>query len=78
MAATKDQWRLLKRCCDNEVPVFVLTGTDRCAMAALHAYMEEAVRLGCDPVFVADLRGNVIPDFETFQKEEQEKVKLPD
>ena len=40
--------------------------------------MEEAVRLGCDPAFLADLRGNVIPDFETFQKEEQEKVKLPD
>ena len=38
MAATKDQRKLLNRCVMNEIPVFVLTGTDRCAMAALRAY----------------------------------------
>ena len=44
MAATKDQRRLLNRCVLNEIPVFVLTGTDQCALAALKAYAEEAKR----------------------------------
>ncbi|MDO4756577.1 MAG: hypothetical protein Q4A54_09545 [Parabacteroides sp.] len=78
MAATKDQRKLLNRCVLNEIPVFVLTGTDSCAMAALRAYAEEAVRQGCNMDFIEDLEGNVIPDFQTFQMEESEKVKLPD
>ena len=40
MAATKDQRKLLNRCVMNEIPVFVLTGTDRCAMAALRLGMQ--------------------------------------
>lgn len=78
MAATKDQRKLLNRCVLNEIPVFVLTGTDQCAMAALRAYAEEARRLGCNQDFIEDLEGNVIPDFQAFQTEEAEKVKLPD
>ena len=78
MAATKDQRRLLNRCVLNEIPVFVLTGTDQCALAALKAYAEEAKRLGCNTEFIEDLEGNVIPDFEAFQEQEPEKVKLPD
>ncbi|MBE6280598.1 MAG: hypothetical protein E7095_00830 [Bacteroides sp.] len=78
MAATKDQRKLLNRCVMNEIPVFVLTGTDQCALAALRAYAEEARRLGCNLDFIEDLEGNVIPDFYTFQSEEPEKVKLPD
>lgn len=62
----------------NEIPVFVLTGTDQCALAALRAYAEEARRLGCNLDFIEDLEGNVIPDFQVFQAEEPEKVKLPD
>ena len=78
MAATKDQRKLLNRCVMNEIPVFVLTGTDQCALAALRAYAEEARRLGCNLDFIEDLEGHVIPDFYTFQSEEPEKVKLPD
>ena len=78
MAATKDQRKLLNRCVLNEIPVFVLTGTDKCAMAALRAYAEESRRLGCNTDFIEDLEGNVIPDFQAFQDEEPEKVKLPD
>lgn len=78
MAATKDQKKLLNRCLLNEVPVFVLTGTDACALAALKAYATEARRLGCNPEFIADLEGNVIPDFHDFQAEEKDSVKLPD
>ena len=76
MAATKDQKKLLSRCLLNEVPVFVLTGTDACAMAALNAYAEEAHRLGCNTDFIADLESNVIPDFRDFK--EKGNVKFPD
>ena len=78
MAATKDQRKLLNRCVLNEIPVFVLTGTDQCALAALKAYAEEAKQLGCNTDFIEDLEGNVIPDFQAFQEQEPEKVKLPD
>ena len=78
MAATKDQRKLLKRCVMNEIPVFVLTGTDKCALAALRAYAQEARRLGCNNDFIEDLEGNVLPDFKVFQEEKPEKVKLPD
>lgn len=78
MGATKDQRKLLNRCVMNEIPVFVLTGVDACAMAALRAYAKEARDLGCDNEFIHDLTTNVIPDFESFQLQEAEKVKLPD
>jgi hypothetical protein len=78
MAATKDQRKLLNRCVMNEIPVFVLTGTDRCAMAALRAYAEAARQMGCSEAFVEDLECNVLPDFRDFQAQEPEKVKLPD
>ena len=78
MTATKDQRKLLNRCVMNEIPVFVLTGTDRCAMAALRAYAEAARQMGCSDEFVEDLECNVIPDFRDFQLQEPEKVKKPD
>ena len=78
MAATKDQRRLLNRCIVDDVPVFVLTGTDACAMTALMAYAAEARALGCSADFIRDLETNVIPDFRDFQRDEPEKVRLPD
>lgn len=78
MAATKDQRKLLNKCIMDEIPVFVLTGTDACALAALKAYEEEARRLNCKPSFIEDLQGNVFPDFRDFQMQEPDKVKLPD
>ena len=78
MTVTKDQRKLLNRCVMNEIPVFVLTGTDRCAMAALRAYVEAARQMGCSDEFVEGLELNVLPDFRDFQLQEPEKVKLPD
>ena len=46
MAATKDQRKLLNRCVMNEIPVFVLTGTDACALTALMAYAAQARATG--------------------------------
>ena len=78
MTATKDQRKELNRCVVNEIPVVVVTGTDRCAMAALRAYAEAARQMGCTEEFVEDLELNVLPDFRDFQAQEPEKVKLPD
>ena len=78
MTATKDQRKLLNRCVLNEIPVFVLTGTDQCAMAALRAYAEAAKQMGCSEEFVEDWECNVITDFRYFQLQEPEKVKLQD
>lgn len=78
MAATKDQRRLLCRCIENEIPVFVLTGIDACALAALTAYVKAAEENMCTEEFIRDLKENILPDFETFQKEEPNLVKLPD
>lgn len=78
MAATKDQRRLLNRCVENEIPVFVLTGIDACAMTALMTYAAQARSLGCSKEFIDDLEKNVIPDFRDFQEQEKEKVKIPD
>ena len=78
MTATKDQRKLLNRCVVNVIPVFVLTGTDRCAMAALRAYAEAARQMGWTEEVVEDLELNVLPDFRDFQAQEPEKVKLPD
>lgn len=78
MAATKDQRRLSNRCIENEIPVFVLTGTNKCVMAALNAYLEEARKIGCNACFLSDLESNIILDFCDFQSQEPEKVKIPD
>lgn len=78
MSATKDQKKLLARCLENEIPVFVLTGTDLLAIESLKAYIQEAQRQGCNPQFIKDLQENILPDFQDFQAQEPEKVKLPD
>ena len=78
MAATKDSKKLLIRCLTQEIPVFVLTGSDKCAMAALNAYLAEAKRLGCVPEFIKDLETNVLPGILMIFRTEPEKIKLPD
>lgn len=78
MISTKDQRKLLNHCLINEVPVFVLTGTDACAMAGLKAYAEEAKRLRCKTEFVEDLETNILPDFRDFQSDEPDQIRLPD
>ena len=78
MSATKDQKKLLARCLENEIPVFVLTGTDALAIGALTAYINEARHMGCHEDFIHDLETNILPDFRDFQTQEPDKVKIPD
>lgn len=67
----------MHKCMHAEIPVFVLCGTDACAIESLRAYYRIAEEKGCTPEFLNDLH-LLIVDFERFQSEEAEKVKLPD
>lgn len=60
-----------------EIPVFVLCGNDSCAIESLKEYYRIAKEKGCSPEFLDDLH-LLIVDFERFQLEESEKIKLPD
>lgn len=73
----KDQRRLLNKCMHAEIPVFVLCGSDACAVEALREYWGIAKQKGCSQSFLDDLQ-LLIDDFELFQKEEPELVKVPD
>lgn len=73
----KDQRRLLHKCMHAEIPVFVLCGSDACAVESLKAYYKIACEKGCTADFLDDLQ-LLINDFELFQCEEPEKIGLPD
>lgn len=73
----KDQRRLLHKCMHAEIPVFVLCGSDACAIEALEEYYRIAKNKGCSKEFLDDLQ-LLINDFQNFGKEEPEKISLPD
>ncbi len=73
----KDQRRLLHKCMHAEIPVFVLCGSDSCAVEALEEYYEIARKKGCSVEFLEDLQ-LLIDDFKLFQTQEPEKVNIPD
>lgn len=73
----KDQKKLLHKCMYAEIPVFVLCGSDSCAIEALKEYYRIAKEKGCSSEFLDDLH-LLILDFEHFRQEEAEKIKLPD
>ena len=73
----KDQKRILHKCLLNDIPAFVITGTDVCAVETMKQYYKIAKANGCSDEFLEDLL-LAIEDFKIFQNEEPEKVKLPD
>lgn len=73
----KDQKKLLIKCLGNEIPAFVICGTDICALETLQHYYQVALRNECNPAFLEDLK-LMIEDFKQFQEEEPDKVKRPD
>lgn len=73
----KDQRKLLFKCVENEIPAFVLCGTDKLAVRVLEAYCQLAKEENCSELFINDLK-LLINDYIQFQKEEPEKIKLPD
>ena len=73
----KDQKRLLHKCLLEDIPAFVICGTDICSVQAMEAYYQIAVEKGCNSNFLEDLK-LAIEDFKAFQCEEPEKVKIPE
>ena len=73
----KDQKKLLIKCLKDEIPAFVICGTDICSVRTMDQYYEYANEAGCNEDFLEDLL-LYIEDFKQFQKEEPEKIKLPD
>lgn len=73
----KDQKRILHKCLLNDVPAFVIAGTDVCAVESMQCYYKIAKAKGCSKEFLEDLL-LAIEDFKAFQKEEPETVRLPD
>lgn len=74
----KDQKKLLIKNLHNEVPVFVLVGTDLCAIRTLEAYMCQAKELNCNTDFIQDME-MVLREFKAFSKDEGKLLmKKPD
>ena len=73
----KDQRKLVTKCLMNDIPAFVLCGTDINALEALRAYERLAEKNGSSAAFLLDLQ-ELIQDFEEYQAEEPESVKIPD
>ena len=73
----KDQHQVLHKCLTEDVPAFVLTGQDVCAIVTLKAYLEIAIQKGCSLEFTNDMV-LVLREFERFQHDEPQKVKIPD
>ena len=51
----KDQHQVLHKCLTEDVPAFVLTGKDVCAIETLKAYLEIAIQKGCSLEFTNDM-----------------------
>ena len=54
-----------------------VTGKDVCAIATLKTYLQTAIEKGCSDEFINDMV-LVLREFERFQNEEPQKVKIPD
>lgn len=73
----KDQKKLLHKCLIDDIPAFVICGTDICSIETMETYYKIAKEKGCSSEFLSDLE-LAIEDFKLFQEQESEKVKLPD
>ena len=62
---------------EEDIPAFVICGTDICSVQAMEAYYHLAVEKCCNSNVLEDLK-LAIEDFKAFQCEEPEKVKIPD
>jgi len=72
----KDQKALLIKCIANEIPAVVISAKDINSVPTLLVYMEQAKKNGCSPEFIKDF-SEVLNGFISFQKDEAEKVEIP-
>ena len=69
----KDQKRLLHKCLLEDIPAFVICGTDICSVQAMEAYYQIAVEKGCNSNFLEDLTLAI----EDFNVRNLKKLKYP-
>jgi hypothetical protein len=60
-----------------EIPIFVLIAKDVCAVAALNEYFNTCDQDGCSQEHLIGIRQR-IEEFETWQIEHPDQVKIPD
>lgn len=78
MRVMKDQKKLLIKNMSNEVPVFVITGTDICAIRTLETYLLLAKEIECNTDFINDME-MVLKEFKEFSQQEGKLLmKKPD
>ena len=73
----KDQRKLVEKCQAKDIPVFCICGNDINALGALRGYIWAAERTGASPEFIKGLN-LLIEDFDNYQKENPEDIKIPD
>lgn len=71
----KDQAAIVRKCLNDDEPVFALRGQDKCAIPALVAYLDAAKAAGCNQSFLEDIQ-DIIEEFTVHQ--EIEFTKYPD
>ncbi len=69
--------QIIDNCRDNNIPVFLIKGNDKLAIAVLLKYLYEAQTADCTPCFLCDLT-NKIKEFIIYQEKNQDLIKLPD
>lgn len=73
-----DDLKEISRCLENEIPVFVIAATDRCAIPAIKAYIREAEKIGCNDNYLRKIKVDVLGNFRKFQQLHTSQVKKPD
>lgn len=73
----KDQKQLLLKCQRNDIPVFVVCGSDVNSIETMEQYYIIAEKNGCSNEFLQDMK-LAIEDFKAFRIQEPDKIKLPD
>lgn len=71
----KDQKLLYLKSFKKNIPVFVLHGLDVCAYHTVAAYEEIAISMGCDTLFLQDLKC-LVNDFKLCSQEESDCLRL--
>lgn len=62
---------------ENNEPVLVLRAKDRCAIAAILAYRDACISIGCDINHINGI-SNILIDFKNYSRNNPDRMKTPD
>lgn len=71
----KDE-RIIKKAKDNNIPIFVIIADDKLCLDGLYPYLAACQREKCSKVQIDGVEARV-SEFETYQNENLDKIKLP-